>query len=136
MSRSIIAVIVAVVIAALTATAYFITTSNLSAKVERDLEDRVERARDQLLQGSAIEGLGVLRKIETLSTATRLLEALHAITKSTPPNWKEMKTEADLAFSEFMATEKDQKQKPDILALIDAKGDVLFMHGVSLPTAG
>lgn len=136
MSRSIIAVIVAIVIAALTATAYFITTSNLSRKVEVDLEDRVERARDQLLQGAAIEGLGVLRKIESLSTSQRLVEALHAISKGTPPNWKEMKTEADLAFSEFMATEKDQQQKPDILALVDAKGDVLFQHGVAMPTAG
>ena len=45
-------------------------------------------------------------------------DALKAIKPSRPgaqPDYKELKTEADLAFSEFLANEKGQK--PDVLAL-------------------
>jgi len=133
MSRSIIAAIVAIVIAALTATAYFVTSSSQNDRIHKDLRDRVGRARNQLRQSATIEGLSVLRKIEALAAAPRLVEALTA-QKGDKPNWKELKKQADLAFAEFLANEK--ADKPDVLALVNDKGDVVFMNGVSLPTAG
>lgn len=140
MSRSIIAVIVAVVIAALTATAYFVTTSNQSEKVERDLKDRVARARKQLQNSALVEARRAEGKIVALSAQPGVLLGLQAIVSpETPkdvdfkPDWKELKRQVDLTFSEFLAGEKDKK--PDVLALVDATGDVVFMNGVSLPTA-
>jgi hypothetical protein len=141
MTRSIIAVLVAAVIAALTATAYFVVSSSQTDKVQRDLKDRVGRARNQLRQSATIEGLGVLRKIEALSTSPLLLDALVAVDPAGidhdkpgwKPDWNKLNSDADLGFKEFLANEKGDR--PDVLALVDAKGDVVFMNGVSLPTA-
>jgi hypothetical protein len=133
MSRSIIAVIVAVVIAALTATAYLVTTSTQHDRIERTLRERVGRAAKQLHQDATIEGLSVLRKIETLAASPRLVEALQAVAGESP-NWRRLATEADLAFSELIAAERGAK--PDVLALLDRTGDVVHMHGVPVPTAG
>ena len=140
MSRSIIAVIVAVVIAALTATAYFVTTSSQSEKVERDLRDRVGRARKQLQNSALVEARRAEGKIVALAAQPGLLEGLQAIRPpadpppdSFKPDWKELKRQVGLTFSEFLAGETDKK--PDVLALVDSTGDVVFMNGVSLPTA-
>jgi len=139
MSRSIIAAIVAVVIAALTATAYFVTTSSQSEKVQRDLRDRVGRARKQLQNSALVEARRAEGKIDALVLKPGLLAGLTAIRPPEPaqpswkPDWKELKRQVDLTFSEFIAGEKDKK--PDVLALVDAGGDVVFMNGVSLPTA-
>lgn len=140
MSRSIIAVIVAAVIAALTATAYFVTTSSQSEKVERDLKDRVARARKQLQNSALVEARRAEGKIVALAAQPGLLLGLQAIVAPPgakpdefKPDWKELKRQVDLTFSEFLASEKGNK--PDVLALVDGRGDVVFMNGVSLPTA-
>jgi hypothetical protein len=141
MTRSIIAVLVAAVIVALTATAYFVTSSSQTDRVQRDLKDRVGRARNQLRQSATIEGLSVLRKIEALSTSPRLLEALVAVDPTAidhdkagwKPEWDKLNDSAKLGFAEFLANEKGDR--PDVLALVDSKGDVVFMNGISLPTA-
>jgi hypothetical protein len=144
MSRSIIAGAVAVIIAALTATAYFVTTSSQTEKVERDLKARVERARSQLQNAAVVEARRAEGKIVGLAAQPGLLAGLRALVpppnpppgfkpESFKPDWKELKRQVDLTFSEFLAEEKDKK--PDVLALVDATGDVVFMNGVSLPTA-
>ncbi len=131
MSRSIIGGIVAIIIAALTVTAYFVTTSSQEDKVQKDLRDRVGRARNQLRQSATIEGLGVLRKVEALAASPRLVDALNAQKAN---DYKTMKAQADLAFSEFLASEKGSGEID--LALVNAAGDVMFMNGAPVPTAG
>jgi hypothetical protein len=79
MSRSIIAVIVAAVIAALSVTAYFVTTSSQTEKVERDLKDRVARARKQLQNSALVEARRSEGKIVALASKPGLLLGLQAI---------------------------------------------------------
>ncbi|MCA9678094.1 MAG: hypothetical protein KC464_23915, partial [Myxococcales bacterium] len=131
MSRSIIAGVVAVVIAALTATAYFATTSSQEERVQKDLRDRVRRARDQILQTSTLEGLAILKKVEALAAAP---EALDAIKAADAKDSQALARLSDRVFTEYRANEKTDP--PDVLALVNDQGDVVAMHGIANPTAG
>src|SRR6476646_3751029 len=108
MSRSIIAGIVAAVIAALTATAYFVTTSSQSDKVEREQRERVDRARRVVQQSSAIEGLNALHNIELLSRDPQLYDAITANTPASEGgkrDFNRLDQLAGLSFSSFVAGE-------------------------------
>ncbi len=130
MSRSLIGGLVALVIAALTATAYFVTTSNQEDRVQRDLRDRVGRARNQVRQNATLEGLGILKKVEALAAAPEVLDALKAAASKDPAA---LQRGSSRAFAEYRANEKSEP--PDVLALVNDKGDVVAMHGVTTPTA-
>jgi hypothetical protein len=131
MSRSIIGGIVALVIAALTATAYFVTTSNQEDRVLKDLRDRVGRARNQVRQNATLEGLGILKKVEALAATPEVLDAVKA---AEAKDDAALQRESQRAFAEYRANEKTEP--PDVLAIVNDKGDVVAMHGVSKPTAG
>jgi hypothetical protein len=130
MSRSIIGGIVALVIAALTATAYLVTTSNQEERVQKDLRDRVGRARNQVRQNATLEGLAILKKVEALAATPELLDALKA---AEVKDGVALSRDATRAFTEYRANEKSEP--PDVLALVNDKGDVVAMHGVATPTA-
>lgn len=142
MSRSIIMGVVAVVIAALTATAYVATTSTQEAKIKKELRTRVDRARKQMHANAAIEALGVLRDVESLASQQGLIEALRAETAQGARDWNVLKRKAGLTIDEFFAGPQDPKARqkavprPDVLAVVDKAGDVVYMDRVALPTAG
>jgi len=134
MSRSIIGGIVAIVIAALTATAYLVTTSRLTGDIRKDTEDRVARARNLLARTTQLEGLSLRRKAEVLANDPGLLNALDAGSSD------DRTRDSNLAFSRFRAEQSDAAVDqrvvlPDILALVDKKGDIVAMDGVSNPVA-
>jgi hypothetical protein len=128
MTRSIIGGIVAIVIAALTATAYFVTTNRLEGDIRKDTEARVKRARGLLERTAQLEGLGVLKKAEALAAESHLLGALKA------DNPGDRVREANRAFATFKSDQSDAQ--PDILALVNINGDILAEDGVSNPLAG
>jgi hypothetical protein len=125
MSRSIIGGIVAIVIAALTATAYFVTTSSLEGKLRSDAQRRVLRALGLLQRDSQLEGLAVQAKAEFFASEPSLLAAIRA------DNGGDRSRESNRAFTRFR--EQQEGPVPDILALVDASGDVIAMDGVPNP---
>ncbi len=134
MSRSIIWGIVAIVVLALTGTAYVVASSSQEKRIKKDLRERVEAARDQLRQSASIQGLVVRDKVERLAANPRLLTAVKA------PNYDDLKREAGLAWSEFLVDNKEASQVD--LALVDANGNVVYVNAPPgqaeppFPTAG
>jgi len=129
MSRSIIGGIVAIVIAALTATAYFVTTSSLEGKLRTEAQARVQRALGLLQRDTQLVGLDVQNKAEFLATDPSLLTAVKA------DNGGDRIRESNRAFQRFKAKAGPGNPVPDILALVDASGDVAAMDGVPNPVA-
>lgn len=123
MSRSIIWGIVALVVLALTGTAYMVASSTQEKKVKKDLRERVEAARDQLRQSASIQGLVVRDKVERLASSPRLLAALKA---QRADDYDGLKREAGLAWSEFLVDNKETSEVD--FALVDAKGDVMYVN--------
>jgi hypothetical protein len=125
MSRAIIGGIVAVVVAALTATAYFVTTSSFESRVVKDVKHRVRKAQELLIQNASLEGLGLLKRVEGAARDVQLVEALKAE--------REREEIANRAFLRFLAALEEGQAKPDFLALTDAKGNLVALLDVARP---
>ena len=133
MSRSIIGGIVAIVIAALTAAAYFVTTSSLEGKLDSDARARVQRGLALLQRDGKLEGLSVLQRVEFLAIDRDLMSAVKADSRS------EINRASAQAFQRFKECRKKDPIEcpplPDILAVVDASGDLVAMDGVANPVA-
>jgi HAMP domain-containing protein len=143
MSRWIIHVIVAIVIAALTVTAYLVTTSQQADEVNGDLEALVGRSRQQLEQSAALDGLTHLNLANNLAANKRLATALEAIRQDAPSkdDYDLLKDHAEYAIKEFLGGDdhKDRAARLSAMdiALVDVDGDVVFLNDRSvIPTAG
>jgi hypothetical protein len=145
-TRTIIGVVVAVVIAALTATAYFVVSSQQNGKIHDELMDRVQRAQAQIIQGEAIESLRLIGDVEVLAASETLRDGLNAITPDAhknEPNWQEapdafqkLQDAAQRVFAEFLSpppAEGGKKatppRRPDLLALCDSDANAIYVHG-------
>ena len=128
MSRPVIAAIAAAVIAALTAVAYFVTTSSLESRIRSDLKRRVVNAQDLLLRNSDLEGLGLLKRAEALSRDPRFVLSLTAEGK---PNARI----AEEAFEVFSKTLAIGQPKPILLSLTDKDGKVIALLNGDKPVA-
>jgi hypothetical protein len=95
MSRSLIGGIVAIVIAALTATAYFVTTSSLEDRLRADARRRVQRGLSLLQRDSQLEGLSVQAKAEFFAADPKVLAAIKA------DNGGDRSRESNRAFTRF-----------------------------------
>ncbi|MEM9489047.1 MAG: MXAN_5187 C-terminal domain-containing protein [Myxococcota bacterium] len=126
MSRTLIGGIVAAVILILTAVAYFVTTSSLEQQIRTEIDSRVQRAEQQLIQNASLEGLGLLKRVEALAADQELSRALRA-------EGKQRSQMANLAFQRFVQSLGPGQPAPDIVALTDAKGDLVVQQGVSNP---
>jgi hypothetical protein len=126
MSRTIIWGIVAGVIVVLTATAYFVTGASLEDAARKSTRDQVVRAQNLLTQTARLEALGLQKDAERLSIDQGLLRAV----KSEAPG--ERASQSNLAFGRFNAA-SDETTKPDIMALVDATGDIVSMFGGNVP---
>src|SRR5687768_8708897 len=118
MSRAIIGAVAAVVVLALTATAYFVTTSRLEGRIHRDVERRVAKAQELLIQNASLEGLGLLKRA---NEAARDDEQFVSALKAEGGARNEV---ANVAFRRFLAGLDDKEARPDFMALADKEGDV------------
>lgn len=132
MSRSVIGVILAGIIAVLTGAAYFVTTSKLEGQIYSDAERRVAKAQELLIQNSSLEMLGLLNHIKALSLDPKLAEALGYSTaegEERSPN----PVMAEEIFREFRAGLSKDEAQPDIMAMTDDTGRLIALMSAGTP---
>ena len=120
MSRTVIAAVVAVVIAALTAIAYFVTSTSFDQRARNDADAQLVRAHQLIGKLSQLGGIDVANKAERIAAIPEFVKAI--------TNEAERQSQARIGFQRFMA--KTEGVKPDIIALVDATGNVLAMNEV------
>lgn len=124
MSRTVIAAVVAVVITALMAIAYFVTQASYNDNVRKSAEGALRRSYQVVQQLGQLEAIDVANKAERLAADRSFVTAL----KTDSSNERE--NQARLGFTKFTSNEKEGDTKPDIIALVDAQGDVVAMNDV------
>ena len=124
MSRTVIAVVVAAVIAVLTAVAFFVTSTGYEDRLRRDADAKLTRAYQVVQQLNQLEGIDIANKAERLAAERAFVTAIKTDSQT------ERQTQARLGFQKFIADEKQGDVKPDIIALVDATGNLLAMNEV------
>jgi hypothetical protein len=124
MSRTVIAAVVAAVIAALTAIAYFITTKQADQLVASEADADLKRAYQVVQRLKTLEMVEVTNKVERLSARPEFVAAIKSSSTA------ERVQQARIGFQKFTSDDKQGSTKPDIIALVDATGDILAMHDV------
>jgi type II secretory pathway pseudopilin PulG len=124
MSRSVIAAVVAAVIAVLTAIAFFVTSTSFEDRRKKDADAKLARAYQVVQQLNQLEGIDVSNKAERLAAEKQFVTAI----KTDSAN--ERQTQARIGFQRFTADEKQGDIKPDIIAVVDATGNLLAMNEV------
>ncbi len=133
MSRSVIAAVLAAFIAVLTVAAYFVTTSKLEGRIYKDVEQRVAKSQELLIQNSSLEMLRLLKHAEAMALDPKLREALGNSgaedTEATPPN----PVLAEDVFKKFRASLKQEEAQPDIMAMTDDEGKLIALMSGGTP---
>ena len=129
MSRTVIAAVVAAVIAALTGIALFVTSTKLEERLRKDADAKLVRAYQVVQQLNQLEGIDVSNKAERLAAEKEFVAAI----KADSPGGRQI--QAQVGFQKFTADEKQGAVKPDIIALVDASGNLLAMNEVRTVTA-
>ncbi|HMG56826.1 MAG TPA: MXAN_5187 C-terminal domain-containing protein [Kofleriaceae bacterium] len=130
MSRTVIAAVVAAVIAVLTGIAFFVTSTSFEDRARRDADAKLARAYQVVQQLNQLEGIDVSNKAERLAAEREFVSAI----KTDSPT--ERQGQARIGFQRFTADEKQGAVRPDIIALLDASNRVLAMNGMQTVTAG
>ncbi|HEY5921043.1 MAG TPA: MXAN_5187 C-terminal domain-containing protein [Kofleriaceae bacterium] len=125
MSRTVIAAVVAVVIAALTAIAYFVASTTFEDKTRKDAEAQLRRSYQVIQQLTQLEAIDVGNKAERLAADKAFVTALKS------ESAMERSNQARLGFTKFTSNEKEGDVKPDMIALIDANGLLVAMSDVA-----
>src|SRR3954469_9599697 len=128
MSRTVIAAVVAAVIAALTGIALFVASTKLDERLRRDADAKLVRASQVVQQLNQLEGIDVSNKAERLAAQKEFVAAIKADSAAA------RQVQAQVGFQKFTADEK-QGARPDIIALVDASGNLLAMNEVRMVTA-
>ncbi|MBV8759781.1 MAG: hypothetical protein JO257_21000 [Deltaproteobacteria bacterium] len=123
MSRTVIAAVVAVVIAALTAVAFFVTSTSIDDKVRKDAEAQLGRAYHVIGTVTDLKAIDAQNKAERLAGDRAFVTALKSESQL------ERGTQARLGFTKFTSNEKEGPA-PDIIALVDAQGNIVAMNDV------
>jgi hypothetical protein len=133
MSRSVIAAVLAALIAVLTVAAYFVTTSKLEGRIYRDVEQRVAKSQELLIQNSSLEMLRLLKHAEAMALDPQLREALGNSgadgSDPTPAN----PVLAEGVFKKFRAGLKAEEAQPDIMAMTDDEGKLIALMSGGTP---
>jgi hypothetical protein len=124
MSRTVIAAVVALVIAVLTAIAFFITTTSFDDKIRKDSENQLRRAYQVVGALAQLESIDVANKAERLAADHAFVTALKSSSTSERDN------QARVGFTKFTSNDKEGDVKPDLIALVDAQGNLLAMNDV------
>src|SRR5262245_41149384 len=125
MPRTVIAAVVAVVIAALTAIAFFITSTSFQDKNRKEAEGQLRRAYGVIQQLAQLEAIDVANKAERLAADSAFVNALKS------ESGIERANQTRVGFTRFTSNEKEGDVKPDIIALVDANGLVVAMNDVA-----
>lgn len=125
MSRTVIAAVVAIVIVALTAIAFFVTSTSFDDKVRKDAEAQLRRGYGVVQQLAQLEAIDVANKAERLAADKAFVTALK--TESAI----ERNNQSRIGFSNFTSNEKEGDVKPDMIALVDAQGNLIAMSDVA-----
>jgi hypothetical protein len=128
MSRTVIAAVVAAVIAALTGIAYFVAATSFDDRQRKDADAQLARAYQVVQQLNQLEGIDISNKAERLAAEREFAAALKTDSNA------ERQGQAGLGFQKFVADDK-QPIKPDIIALCDASGNVVAMNEQSTVVA-
>jgi hypothetical protein len=124
MSRTVIAAVVAAVIAILTGIAFFVAATSFEDRLKKEADAKLLRAYQVVQKLHQLEGIDVSNKAERLAAER---EFVAAIRTDSPI---ERQNQASIGFRRFTADEKQGAVKPDIIALVDATGNVLAMNEV------
>jgi type II secretory pathway pseudopilin PulG len=141
MSRTVISAVVGVVIAALTAIAFFVSSHNYDSKIRNRADAQANRSYQLVQRLYRLWGSELTTQAERLASKTELATSIDSGSET------ERVSQARKAFQMFIAEEKarankpdivarhDGKVEPDIIALLNAKGDLVAMHDVPQVTA-
>jgi hypothetical protein len=124
MSRTVISVVVAGVIVALTAIAFFVTSASYEDRARKDSAAQLDRAHQLIQSLNQLQSIDVSNKAERLASQPWFISAINL-------SGADRNREANLGFGRFMAEEKGSI-RPDIIALVDKKGELLAMHETSV----
>lgn len=124
MSRTVISVVVAGVIMALTAIAFFVTSASYEERARKDAAAQLGRAYQVIGSLNQLQSIDVSNKAERLASQPWFISAINL-------SGADRSREATLGFQRFMADEKQGSIRPDIIALVDKKGELLAMHEVT-----
>ena len=128
MSRTIIGVAVAILIAALTAVVYILVTTSLPGVARREAREAVARVPDQALRIASLEALDLSKRVEQFAAQdVGLRQALTAVDPATRGQ------QADLAFGRYLA-QRPAAAAP-LLVVVNAVGDVIARDRVNNPVA-
>ncbi|MFH0901420.1 MAG: MXAN_5187 C-terminal domain-containing protein [Pseudomonadota bacterium] len=116
-----------IVIAAISLTAYVLSTRRLEARIVADVQARVTRAAQLLLQNDSLEGLALMKRTEGLARDHRFSEALDE------PEVVSRAKIADAAIQEFRKQRSSNEREPDFIAIVNKRGDVSAMQDVPRP---
>jgi hypothetical protein len=125
MSRTVIAAVVAIVIMALTAVAYFVTSKSFEDRVRKDAEAALRRSYQVVQQLAQLEAIDVGNKAERLAADRSFVTALKS------ESGMERANQARLGFTKFTSNEKEGDLKPDLIALVDANGLLVAMSDLA-----
>ena len=125
MSRTVIAAVVAIVIMALTAVAFFVTSKSFEDRVRKDAEAALRRSYQVVQQLAQLEAIDVGNKAERLAADRSFVAALKTESAIERGN------QARLGFTKFTSNEKEGDVKPDMIALVDANGLLVAMNDVA-----
>src|SRR4029079_7459754 len=124
MSRTVIAAVVAAVIAVLTGIAFFVASTSFDDRVRKDADAKLARAYQVVQKLNQLEGIDISNKAERLAAEKEFVAAIKA------DSGNERQTQARLGFPKFTADEKQGEDRPDSIALVDATGNLLAMNEV------
>jgi hypothetical protein len=124
MSRTIISVVVASVIVALTAIAFFVTSASYEERARKDSSAQLRRAYYVIQRLNQLQSIDISNKVERLASQPWFISAINL-------SGDDRKREAALGFQRFTADEKQGTLRPDIIALVNKSGEILVMHEVS-----
>ena len=123
MSRTVIAAVVAAVIAGLTAIAYFVTSQSFDERARKDADTALTRSYQVVQRLNQLQGIDVSNKAERLAALPEFVQAIKS-------SGDDRRRTAQIGFQKFMSADKEGAIKPDIIALVDDSGDMLAMHEV------
>jgi hypothetical protein len=123
MSRTVIWVVVAGVIMALTAIAFFVTSASYEERAREDSTAQLRRAYHAIQHLNQLQSIDVSNKAERLASQPWFISSINL-------TGDDRRREATLGFQRFIADEKQGTVRPDIIALVDKKGELIAMHEV------
>lgn len=123
MSRTVIWVVVAGVIMALTAIAFFVTSASYKERAQEDSAAQLRRAYHVIQRLNQLQSIDVSNKAERLASQPWFISAINL-------TGDDRRREATLGFQRFIADEKQGSVRPDIIAVVDRKGELIAMHEV------